>query len=762
MSLAIDQLKERYLSALTEFLGGKEEASGQAYELGRLAVNDGLGLLDVSTIHHEALTRLLARADTPEESARMVEEAAGFLMQSLAPFETIHRGFREANESLSTLNETLERRVEEQTRALRERSEEELRETHGLLGAITEGINDAVYVKDLHGKYVTINGAGASLFGMSVDRIIGRDDAELYEPETARRVMEADREVVDTGMTRTLEDTRTTASGEERTYLVTKGPYKDARGENLGLVGILHDITDRKQAETKLKEAEERFRSLVQNISDAITVIDANGTFRYQSPSMERVLGYEPEELIGRNVFEIIHPDDLATSREKFSTLRTESGSTRNSQIRGLHRDGSWREIESNSINLFEEPSVEGIVVNFRDITERKQAEREIRQARDAADEANRAKSEFLSRMSHELRTPMNAILGFAQLLEMEDLDKESRESTGYILKAGNHLLQLINEVLDIARIETGRLNLSMEPVDVAEIFREVVGLIRPLAADRGVRFEGSLEGWSTYVLADRQRLKQVVLNLVSNAVKYNREGGEVRLYCEEVADERARIRVGDTGAGIPRKDIERLFVPFERLGAESTDIEGTGIGLALSKQLVGLMQGKIGVDSEVGEGSTFWVELPIEESQLSRHERMEGEDEEAADETAIKNRTVLYIEDNLGNLKLIERILDRRADVDLIPAIQGRMGLDLAEEHSPDLILLDVHLPDINGDEVLKRLREREATRDIPVVVLSADATTSQIERLMEAGARAYLTKPIHVKEFLRVMDETLGEAEG
>ena len=754
MSVALDQLKKQYLSALTGFLGGEEDASRRAHELGRRALNDGLGLRDVSTIHHEVLVGILARADTPEESARMVEEAAGFLMQSLAPFETIHHGFQKADESL-------EPRVEDRTRKLRERSERELQETHGLLGAITEGINDAVYVKDLQGKYVTINGAGASLLGMSAEEIIGRDDAELYEPETARRVMEGDREVMDAGVTRTLEDTRTIASGEERTYLVTKGPYRDTQGEILGLVGILHDITDRKRAETKLKEAEERFRSLAQNISDAITVIDADGIFRYQSPSMERVLGYGPEELIGRNVFEIIHPDDLTRSREQFARLRTDSGATSSSQVRALHRDGSWREVEANSINLIEEPSVEGIVVNFRDITERKRAEREIRQARDAADEANRAKSEFLSRMSHELRTPMNAILGFTQLLEMDDLDDESRESTGYILKAGNHLLQLINEVLDIARIETGRLNLSMEPVEAAEIFREVVGLLRPLADDRGVRFRGRLEGWSVYVLADRQRLKQVILNLVSNAVKYNHEGGEVRLYCEEVVGERARISVGDTGAGIARKDIERLFVPFERLGAESTDIEGTGIGLALSKQLVGLMQGEIGVDSEVGEGSTFWVELSIEESQILRHGRLEG-DEDDLNEPVIKNRTVLYIEDNLGNLKLIQRILDRRAEVDLIPAMQGRMGLDLAEEHRPDLILLDVHLPDINGDEVLKRLRNNGETRDIPVVVLSADATTSQIERLMTAGARAYLTKPIHVKEFLQVMDETLGEVEG
>ena len=385
--------------------------------------------------------------------------------------------------------------------------------------------------------------------------------------------------------------------------------------------------------------------------------------------------------------------------------------------------------------------------------------------AREAADVANRSKSEFLSRMSHELRTPLNAVLGFAQILDLEELDADRQEAVDQILRGGKHLLGLINEVLDISRIESGDLALSPESVQVSDVVSETVDLIRPLAEQRSIQLHGERQAcWGNYVFADRQRLKQILLNLLSNAVKYNRQHGAVTISCEHPDTTRLRIKVGDTGPGIRPEQLGRLFVPFERLGAERTDIEGTGIGLALSRRLAEAMGGTIGVESVPGEGSTFWVELPVVEGPVERYERLEGNG--AQPETVApldaRRQTLLYIEDNLANLKLVQRVVAHRADVEIIPAMQGGIGLDLAREHQPALILLDLHLPDIPGDQVLQQLRRHPVTAQIPVVVVSADATPGQRQRLLNAGANGYLTKPYEVQELLRIIDDAMTKAAG
>jgi CheY-like chemotaxis protein len=360
--------------------------------------------------------------------------------------------------------------------------------------------------------------------------------------------------------------------------------------------------------------------------------------------------------------------------------------------------------------------------------------------------------------MSHELRTPLNAILGFAQLLEMDSLPAEQSESVAHILKGGQHLLELINEVLDISRIEAGRLTLSPEPVHVGRVLQEALDLITPLAAQRAIRVGGDLGDTDYYVLADLQRLKQVLLNLLSNAVKYNNPGGSVAVSREQVPGDRLRISVRDTGRGIPPEKMSQLFVPFARLGAEQTGVEGTGMGLALSKGLVDVMGGEIGAESVVGQGSTFWVELPLAESQLQRAQRMWQESPPASEDGArsVSAGTVLSIEDDLANLELLQRILADRPQIKLLAAMQGRMGLDLARQHRPDLILLDVHLPDLPGEEVLRRLQADPLTRTIPVVIISADPTSGH-ERLLAIGARGFLSKPIDIKQLLRTLDESL-----
>jgi signal transduction histidine kinase/CheY-like chemotaxis protein len=390
-------------------------------------------------------------------------------------------------------------------------------------------------------------------------------------------------------------------------------------------------------------------------------------------------------------------------------------------------------------------------------LAERERLEEGQRLAREAAEEANRSKSEFLSRMSHELRTPLNAVLGFAQLLETDDLDPGQQDSVKQILHGGRHLLGLINEVLDITRIETGTFQLSPEPVGVRDVVDEVIELARPLAAAAEVQLSRGITGLDEHVLADRQRLKQILLNLVGNAIKYNRRGGTVVVSCEHVESSKLRVKVHDTGMGIRPEHLELLFTPFERLGAEHTSVEGTGVGLALSRRLAEAMGGVVDLETVVGQGSTFWVELPVVEDPVQRFERLDeaSAPASAARETTSRRHTVLYIEDNLSNLRLVQRILESHPGIELLTAMQGHLGFELAKERVPSLVLLDMHLPDITGDQVLRQLRDDPATSSIPVVVLSADATAGQIKRTLAEGARAYLTKPLDVSELREILDE-------
>jgi signal transduction histidine kinase/CheY-like chemotaxis protein len=369
------------------------------------------------------------------------------------------------------------------------------------------------------------------------------------------------------------------------------------------------------------------------------------------------------------------------------------------------------------------------------------------------AEKANDAKSVFLSRTSHELRTPLNAILGFGQLLSMGELDERRSGYVQRIITAGSHLLDLINEILDISRIESGELTLSPEPISVGAVINDAVDLVTPIATARAIEINVELEGGPYWARADLQRLKQVLLNLLSNAIKYNRDGGRVDVGVTQNGDVVA-VQVSDGGPGIAPELLAKLFQPFERLGAERGPVEGTGLGLTLSKGMIEAMGGTITVQSTPGTGTCFTVQLPAvappAHSAVDLPSRAETHTRDA-------KQAVLCIEDNPSNLTLIDQVFSMRPQIELLTAVQGTLGLELAREHLPGLILLDLNLPDIKGTQVLARLKADPRTQDIPVVVVSADASDGQVERLAAAGAETYLTKPIDVRKLLDVVDEVL-----
>jgi len=409
-----------------------------------------------------------------------------------------------------------------------------------------------------------------------------------------------------------------------------------------------------------------------------------------------------------------------------------------------------------------------------RDISERKRSERALERsrgelerqvalrtqqltvARDAAESANRAKSEFLSRMSHELRTPMNAVLGFAQLMGLDPgASTSQRQSLDHILRAGKHLLHLINDVLDLAHVESGRLTLSPEPLGVADLAQEAAALMQPQAKAAHVRIELEV-GAGMVVRGDRLRVKQVLLNLLSNAVKYNQPGGWVRVTARPAAGPYVRIEVADSGHGIPEEGLADLFEPFVRLGADPHKVEGTGIGLSISQRLVELMDGRIGVDSRAGEGSRFWIELPSDRLAAPPPSQTVGGIDGAG--AAVAAARVLYVEDNPGNLALVARLVERHPAIRLITAPSAALGFELARAHRPDLVLTDLQLGDASGYTLLERLRGDAATRAIPAVAITANAMPLEEARAREAGFAEFLTKPIDIDRFDELLRSLLG----
>jgi PAS domain S-box-containing protein len=522
-----------------------------------------------------------------------------------------------------------------------------------------------------------------------------------------------------------------------------------------GLLLLVRSLRQRVRVEQRLRVSEERLGLALEAADMGYWDLDIPSGEAVWSPQLEALFGCVPGSLDSAEAFtERVHPEDLQRF-QGWGEAATSGGPPGRLQFRVSWPNGETRWMHAQArIHLDGGGRPVRLVGVVADITEQQHIEQALNQAKHEADRANRAKSEFLSRMSHELRTPLNAILGFGQLLQLGALSERQGESVDQVLRGGRHLLGLINEILDISRIETGSLALSREAVNAQELLKETIDLIRPLAAEREVRIEAQ-EDCSWTVQADRQRLRQVLLNLASNAVKYNHHGGRVSFSCEPAPDGRVCISVRDTGPGLSAEKMERLFTPFDRLGAEETEVQGTGMGLVLAKGLMEAMGGTLTADSVEGQGSTFNMELTLAEDPLEHYEQALAALPPAVQERGPgSERTVLYVEDNPSNLRLIERVLAERGGLRLLTTTHGQRVQDLVRQHQPALILLDLHLSDIGGEEVLRRLRADPETAAVPVVVVSADATAGQIQRLLAAGATQYLIKPLDIAQFLEVLD--------
>lgn len=540
-----------------------------------------------------------------------------------------------------------------------------------------------------------------------------------------------------------IENTHRLANGE------TLAQTLDGNDELARLDRVLHDMT------RALHGAARRESAIFANVPDVIFSVSTDGTILELSPACQRTLGHEPLAMVGKSLRDCAAPGQEERC-EQFLAMVRSGERVGEYSMDLLHREG--RAVPMLLSGLWNREESRAFCV-ASDISSLKAHEMELTAARDEAERASRAKSEFMSRMSHELRTPLNSVLGFAQILR-PSLDKlgedgaSPRRSLQHILDAGYHLLSLVNDLLDLSRIEFGELQCIQKDIELAPLLAEATNSVDPLAQGRNVTL--SLEPRPhLYVRADRTRLRQILLNLLSNAIKYNREGGSVVVRSSRGDDANVVIEVEDTGKGIPEPLRERLFVPFAR-GDDATD--GAGIGLALSRSLVEMMHGKISVRSTAGAGSTFRVELPAGRESESTQDEFTCGEPLTPTRTPGRIRSVLYVEDNPVNLELVEEILGFRPQVRLLTATLGQEGIDKALKYRPDLIILDIRLPDMTGIEALKVLKNTEATRNIPVIALTAHAMPADIAAGLELGFRHYVTKPLHVPGFLTLVDGLLG----
>jgi PAS domain S-box-containing protein len=668
------------------------------------------------------------------------------------------------------------------------RHEEAVIKAGALQNAIFNSANFSSIATDAKGVIQIFNVGAERMLGYLAEEVMNTiTPAEISDPHeliTRARALSAE---FDTPITpgfealvfkasRGIEDiyelTYIRKDGSRFPAVVSVTALRDIDKVIIGYLLIGTDNTARKQVEAEQMKLDQRLRdqqfytrSLIESNIDALMTTDPAGIITDVNKQMEALTGCTRDELIGAP-FKSYFTDPARA--EAGIKLVLSNKKVTDYELTACARDGKETVVSYNATTFYDrDRTLQGVFGVARDVTERKRFEQalqetnvEMESAKSAAEKANLAKSDFLSGMSHELRSPLNAILGFAQLMATASPTPSDvqKESITQILQAGWHLLNLINEILDLSVVESGKVSLSLEPVSLSDVLSECQTMMEAQAQQRGIRMTFPKFEQPKFVWADQTRLKQIVINLLSNAIKYNQANGQVTVDYTAMSSDRIRISFKDTGAGLAPDKKAQLFQPFNRLGQEAGSVAGTGIGLVVTKQLVELMGGFLGVDSTVGEGSAFWFELrstPTPELKLLSPEL-------AVPKLAIRpidapQKTLLYIEDNPANMKLVERLIDRRTDIKLLTAVNGSLGIALARASLPDVILMDINLPGISGIEALKVLREDAATAHIPVVAISANAMARDIEVGKQLGFFRYLTKPIVVEEFMATLDLAL-----
>ncbi|MBM3215236.1 PAS domain S-box protein [Candidatus Poribacteria bacterium] len=612
-------------------------------------------------------------------------------------------------------------------------AERTLRESEERFRQLAENVDDVFWLIDVPTRRLLyVSPSFERVWGIPIAdlRTRPRQWLETIRSDNKPDVLESMRRILDNGISTDDEFAIMRPDGSERWIRARAFAIRDASGAIVRIAGIATDITERRAAEEEIR----RLSAVVEQTADVVMLLDPDGVIEYVNPAFEQKTGYAAFEAIGR-----LPETFIASSDERDNALLS---------------DGMQYTIRRKSGDVYyEERSVSpirdalGVLTHYavvgKDVTEQRR--------REAAERASEAKSEFLNRMSHELRTPMHAVLGFGQLLRDDTaLSERQTQRVDRILTAGGHLLELIDEVLDLSRIEAGRITVSPEHISLGSVVAEALATISPQANERDLRIDDQASYQELAVQADRMRLRQVLLNLLSNAVKFNRPSGSITLGAELADGGRVRVSISDTGPGIPAEHLATIFQPFERLAADSDRIQGTGIGLTISKKLVELMGGSIGVESVVSEGSTFWIELPVSTEEIPQREVVDTN-------TAGSQYVVLYVDDNPDSLALMEDILQDQRDIRLLTALGARLGLELAQAHRPDVILLDINMPDIDGFAALRALRAIPETAETPALALSASVLPGEVERGLNAGFERYIGKPIRVREFLEQLRRIL-----
>jgi PAS domain S-box-containing protein len=686
----------------------------------------------------------------------------------------------------------------EQTRLRRQsrQTEKALAESEVKFRVLFEVAYDAIFISH-QGVFVDCNARGLELFGLPREQIIGQP-VFLGSPPTqpdGSDPKEKTREllkVVEAGVPQSFEWLLTRPDGTQVYSDINLGRFE--QGGKVYVQAIARDITERKRAEEALLKAGALQNAIFNSANFSSIATDEKGVIQIFNVGAERMLGYTAAEVMNKiTPAEISDPQEVITRAKALSleldttiapgfealVFKASRGIEDVYELTYIRKDGSrFPAVVSVTALRDAQNGVIGYLLIGTDNTARQQVEEvrkrfehalqesnvELETAKSTAEKANLAKSEFLSSMSHELRSPLNAILGFAQLMESASPSPTASQtkSIAQILQAGWYLLKLINEILDLSGIESGQVSLSKEMVSLSDLMSECRAMMEPQAQQRGIHMTFPQFDAPLYVKADMTRLKQIVINLLSNAIKYNREGGKVVVDCTVNVADRIRISVKDTGEGLSPEKLAQLFQPFNRLGQEASGVTGTGIGLVVTKRLAELMDGVIGVESTVGMGSVFWCEMDSAEAFQLDVQRVKAETVALPRISArgVKH-TLLYVEDNPANMNLIEQLIERLPDIRLLTAVNGTLGIELARSTLPQVILMDVNLPGISGIKALQILREDPAMAHIPVVALSANAMPRDIAKGLEMGFFRYLTKPIKVKEFMITLNAALEFAE-